>query len=173
MKLLDRIILTIYSLCFVILAVVMLLVSFKVISLNYCLTYIRNIYGRWETGVAGLIFLIISIKFLLSSIKRNKSYKKLISVNDMGEIRISDTAIENIVVSTVKDILGVKDVKVSINSHKNNINLVIKIVATSDRNVPETADDIRKYVKENIERITGIKIKEAEVIIENIITSNL
>ena len=44
----------------------------------------------------------------------------------MGEIRISDTAIENIVVSTVKDILGVKDVKVSINSHKNNINLVIK-----------------------------------------------
>ena len=91
----------------------------------------------------------------------------------MGEIRISDTAIENIVVSTVKDILGVKDVKVSINSHKNNINLVIKIVATSDRNVPETADDIRKYVKENIERITGIKIKEAEVIIENIITSNL
>ena len=122
MKLLDRIILTIYSLCFVILAVVMLLVSFKVISLNYCLTYIRNIYGRWETGVAGLIFLIISIKFLLSSIKRNKSYKKLISVNDMGEIRISDTAIENIVVSTVKDILGVKDVKVSINSHKNNIN---------------------------------------------------
>jgi len=173
MKLLDRIILTIYSLCFVILAVVMLLVSFKVISLNYCLTYIRNIYGRWETGVAGLIFLIISIKFLLSSIKRNKSYKKLISVNDMGEIRISDTALENIVVSTVKDILGVKDVKVSINSHKNNINLVIKIVATSDRNVPETADDIRKYVKENIERITGIKIKEAEVIIENIITSNL
>ena len=119
-----------------------------------------------------LIFLIISIKFLLSSIKRNKSYKKLISVNDRRN-KDSDTAIENIVVSTVKDILGVKDVKVSINSHKNNINLVIKIVATSDRNVPETADDIRKYVKENIERITGIKIKEAEVIIENIITSNL
>lgn len=169
MQLLDRIILTIYSLCFVIFAIILILLSIKFISLHYCWIYLQSIYGRWETGITGLIFLIISIKFLLSSVKRNKSYKKLISVNNIGKVRISDKAIENIVVSTVKDILGVKDVKVSIYSHNKGINLVIKTVVTPDINIPETADDIRKHVNENVENITGIKINEVKVIIENII----
>lgn len=171
MTLFDRLMLTIYTFCLTIFSIFAILISLRVLPVDFCWTTFKGIYGRWETGLTGLVFLIVSLKFLLSGIKGNKYNQMLISTTSLGEISISLVAIENTVIKTVKEIIGVKDVEVKIRNYSDGIRLILKLNIIPDVNIPEITTEIQKNVKEYVETTTGIKIKEIKVLIGNIATN--
>jgi len=171
MRLFNKVTLTIYSLFFLIFALIIMTISLKLVPVNMFVLYLEKIYGKWEVSLIGLLLLMISVVTLHSSTKRNRSYKSIISDDGQGEVRISEIALKNIIINSVKSIVGVRDVNVIIKTMGYGINLVITANVTPDRNIPETGKDIGKLVKENIEETTGIKVQKTKIIIKDITTS--
>ena len=171
MGLFNKITLIVYSLFFLILALIIITISLKLVPFNIFLSYLESIYGKWEISIIGLLLLIVSVVTLHSSTKRNKSYKSILSADGQGEVKISEIALKNIVINSVKSIIGIRDINVVIKTKGHGINLIIKANVTPDRNIPETGKDIERLVKESIEEITGIKVQKTKIIIKDITTS--
>ncbi|HHY14074.1 MAG TPA: hypothetical protein GX526_05475, partial [Thermoanaerobacterales bacterium] len=114
MRLFNKVTLTIYSLFFLIFALIIMTISLKLVPVNMFVLYLEKIYGKWEVSLIGLLLLMISVVTLHSSTKRNRSYKSIISDDGQGEVRISEIALKNIIINSVKSIVGVRDVNVII-----------------------------------------------------------
>jgi uncharacterized alkaline shock family protein YloU len=168
MGLIDRIILTIYTLCLALLSTVVILFSLKLINLNFIWTNINTLYGRWELLLTGIVFLVVSIRLLISGMRYKTGAEAVIRNTSLGQIRILLSAVETAVIRAAKDVAGVKDIKVKMLRNGDNINIVLKVSIMPDIGIPETTEDIQRNVKSYVEQIIGIKINEIKVVVEGI-----
>ena len=168
MSIFDRVILTIYTLVIALLSLIIIAFSFKLVSIQKFWTGFVLLYGRWEAGILGFVLLIFSIRFLLSGIKSQKHNETIIRTNEVGSVKISLVAIENLVRKVIEDIEKIKDTNVKIQMENDDVVIVLKLVITSDVVIPELSSELQNTVREYIETHTGITVKEVCISIDNI-----
>lgn len=168
MGLIDRVILTIYTFCLAIISILVIIFSFRLVTLDFIWTNLSALYGRWELALVGFVFLLVSVRFLLSGIRYRRGTETVIHNTSLGQVRISLNALETSVIRAAKDVVGVKDIKVKILRNGDNISVILKVSVMPDIAIPETTDDIQKNVKSYVEKITGIKVNEIKVIVDGI-----
>ncbi len=168
MNMFDRIILTLYTLLFSVVSVIVILFSTRAISLDMFWTSISAFYGRWEVGVVGLVVLLASLRLLLSGIKFKQSTETIIKNDDNGIISISFNAVENLVLKITRDVENVKDVRVKIRKHDDGISIFLNLVVTHDIIIPELTLELQKNVKNYIQSTAGIAVKDVRINVDNI-----
>ncbi|HHW02662.1 MAG TPA: alkaline shock response membrane anchor protein AmaP [Thermoanaerobacterales bacterium] len=168
MNIFDRVILTIYSMFLALASVIVIIFSARLISLEDFGTRLSMLYGRWEVGAVGFIFLITSIKFLLSGLKTQHYPEAVIKNGEFGNISISLNAIENLILKIIRDIENVKDVKVHIKKREDAISILLKLVVNYDVIIPEMTSELQKSVKNYIETTAGITVKDVNIKIDNV-----
>ncbi|QZY56961.1 alkaline shock response membrane anchor protein AmaP [Crassaminicella profunda] len=173
MKLIDRIFLSLYSLCIAILSLVFIIAPFN----NWLYTwtsYILKVYRmNWEYMIIPVIFLLISMRFLFSGSKKNHlKSNSIIKHTSYGEVKITMETIENMAHKCAKAVHGLRDIKALSHDSHDGLIITIKAFALSDINIPETAMTIQKKIKEHIEETTGVVVKEVKITIDNIASQN-
>ncbi|TYP51637.1 alkaline shock response membrane anchor protein AmaP [Thermosediminibacter litoriperuensis] len=173
MKLYDRIILGIVLvLACLILAVVSamaVLFSVKAFSLTHLWTRLEYyFYGRWEVGVVGGIFFMVSLWLLLSGLRSQKAPQALISSGELGSVNISFNAVQNLVLKVTRDMEEIRDVKVKIKQGKESLSIILQVVVVPDVKIPELTAKLQKAVKDYVESMAGIAIKDVSINVENI-----
>ncbi len=168
MNMFDRIILTLYTLLFSVVSVIVILFSTRAISLDMFWTSISAFYGRWEVGVVGIVVLLASLRLLLSGIKFKQSTETIIKNDDNGIISISFNAVENLVLKITRDVENVKDVRVKIRKHDDGISIFLNLVVTHDIIIPELTLELQKNVKNYIQSTAGIAVKDVRINVDNI-----
>lgn len=96
MNLLDRIMLTIYALFLTVVSVIIILFATGIISLQFFSISILMSYGRWETGVVGVVLLLLSLRFLLSGLKTRQLPDTTIANGELGKVSITLNAVESL-----------------------------------------------------------------------------
>jgi hypothetical protein len=168
MNLFDRIILTVCMLALALVSVTAILFSSGLIDLQDFWTRLAALHGRWEVGLVGLAFLVASLWLLFSGLKTRRHRETVVKTGDMGNISISLTAIENLVLKITRDIEKVKDVKVNIIRHDGGVSVFLRLVVTYDVIIPEMTSELQKAVKEYIENTAGITVREVRISVDNI-----
>lgn len=110
-----------------------------------------------------LIFLALGLK------KKKKAPDAVLKGSEYGEVAISISAIENIVLRVVQQTKGIKDVgrKVSFTTDGLIIQIIIKVLP--DVSMPSVTGELQSKTKEYVEEITGITVHEVRVNVENIV----
>ncbi len=115
------------------------------------------------------IFVLIAIILLALSFRpAKKTTDAVLKSSEYGEVVISIAAVESMVLRIVQQINGIKDISRKAVFTDEGFIINIKIGVKPDVALPDLISDLQARTKEYVEEITGIKVLEVKVTVENI-----
>lgn len=169
----KRFLLAAYSLVLTILAITLIFASFSPDIFDSISRYISdNILSNQGYKIilifVEIMFLALSLTFLLSGINEDKDKKSISKFTEIGEIKISLNSLETIALTASKRLSGIKETRAYVYKAADGITIVVRAVVLSDVNIPVLSEDIQVKVKKTVEETSGIKVNEVKVIVDNI-----
>lgn len=168
MGIFDRVILSIYTFLLAFLSLGVVLLSLRLISLEWVGTSLSYIYGQWEAALIGAVFLLVSIRLLIAGLRSQRAKDTIVHHNDMGDVHISLSAVENLVEKTARHIRGVRGVKIKVSRNGQDLKVFIKAIVSPENNVPTVSNEIQQRIYEQIKNTVGIELADIHVLVDNI-----
>ncbi|SHH31041.1 Asp23 family, cell envelope-related function [Caloranaerobacter azorensis DSM 13643] len=171
MNIFDRIIFTIFTIFFVLISIVIIILPFDVIQNNIideAVLFLNSLAGNYWIILVGLVMLLVSLRLLFSGIKRNKKSEYIIKYTNLGELRISTQTIEGLTYSVTNSFNEIRDVKANIEIVDDELIILINARVSPNVNIPEVIFKIQEKVKEHVQNCSGIKVREVRFKINEI-----
>jgi len=162
-RVLDKLLLFIYSLIILAASIAFLAASAGVIAEDSALDFVREeLYGGWGVRTAVIIvsavILLISLRFLYVALRRGGGAAPSIDQRtEFGDIRISLETVENLALKAASRHRGVQDLRARIR------------VTDAGIDIPALSEEIQRSVRDHVEEITGIPVANVAVYIANIV----
>lgn len=126
-------------------------------------------HDRMVIGTVVAVFLIISIKFLLHALSREPHLTHaVVHETDIGQVKISDEAIANIVTRVVNQVRGVRDVSPRVVFSPEGINVFVRVSLLPETHIPKTTDEIQNNLASYMSEVAGINIKAVKILVESV-----
>ncbi|MEW6540216.1 MAG: alkaline shock response membrane anchor protein AmaP [Bacillota bacterium] len=166
----DRSLLAIYALAVSAGIVVGIFVLTGVLAPTQLETFLRPEHNALATGVLG-VFLLAGLRLLGVSLRRKKESQAIVDESALGQVRVSLTALENLIDKIVSPVPGIREVRPKVGPENGGIGIRLKVVASPDINVPETSRAIQQLVQDQIREVTGLTVNRIKIEVENFAVS--
>ncbi|HHX88048.1 MAG TPA: alkaline shock response membrane anchor protein AmaP [Firmicutes bacterium] len=123
-------------------------------------------------GLAGGVNIVTSL-FLLLAIGFRSSRRPaetILQYSELGEVRISIAAIENMVLRVTQQHNAIKESNRKVVKTPRGLVVYLRAKVMPDLNLPSLASELQQNVNSYIEEVTGIKVAEVKVLVENIVS---
>lgn len=171
-NILYRIALAVYAFVLTLISLTAFLVFIGLIPFDTMVNFISSALGNVTStavlAITSLIIFALSIMFLFSGIRADKSRKAIIRFSEVGEIRISMNTIENIALAASRKIAGLRDTKAYVSKNEDGVSLEITTSVIPDINIPSISAEVQEKVKTAVEKTSGITVNDVRVSVENI-----
>ncbi|MFD2672769.1 alkaline shock response membrane anchor protein AmaP [Marinicrinis sediminis] len=172
-RVIDRLLLFLFSLTGTVAAILMIIVSFLADHPLYDLLELEEVPNLTAVLAGSAVLLLISIRFLYISTRFSEGKPSSIDQRtDFGDISISLDTIENLTLRAAGRVKGVKDLKARVSFDQSGIYLKIRTFVDGDRAIPALTEEVQQVVKEYIEELTGIPVSQVSVFVANIVPSS-
>lgn len=185
MKIIDKIILNIYSLIILIESIIVILLIFgwaKIETIIYIIKDMlnNNIAYNVVFGIS-VVFIILSIKAiffknardkidLVETKRKDKMGEGVLLENEDGKLLISKETIERLANSVVNNFENIQDAKTKvIINNKNDITIVIELQILQNTVIKDLNANLKSRIKEVIKQATELEVSEVNIKIKNII----
>jgi len=169
-KILDRLLLFIYSLSIAILSVAAILKLSGVLPSNWIDDSDYRVFI--STIVVMVVLFLLSIRFFYISIRKDRnSVPSIDQRTEFGDIQISVETIENLCLKAASKVRGVRDLKVRVKVNQAGITIEIRAVVDGEFSIPVLSSDIQKQVHDYLQETTGIPVSDVSVFIANVAQS--
>lgn len=168
MNILDRIILTIYMLLMAFVSIIIIVLPFNLVPLSYINAAVTELSTKWYYCIVGIVLLFISLKLLFSGVKSSGNRGGIEKPSEFGDIRISTVTFESLALRAVRQISGIKDVKVRVDIMPEGLTVHVKMLILPDINMPKMVCEVQGKIKEYIESMTDVPVKEVRADVENV-----
>lgn len=168
MSIADRIILTLYTCLMAVVSVLAILCSLNVFSPEAMAGLVEHIPGNWIYAVGGVIMLLVSLRLLITGLGLTGMSSLKISETEKGKVLVGKSALEEYIAVLSQEIYGIHNVKVIVKLDDDGIVVRINASIEPGINIPESSDEIRANVKENIKKVTGFDVKDMELFVKQI-----
>lgn len=169
-KILDRLLLFIYSLSIGILSILAILLLTDVIPLQLNSQQEQNLVIALI--VVSAILFLLSIRFFYISIHRDKNTLTSIDQRtEYGDIQISTDTIENLSYKAASRVRGIREVKTRIRITEAGLEIMVRAVVDGESSIPVLTEEVQKQVHDHVEEITGIPVSYVSVYIANLVQS--
>ncbi|UNK20395.1 alkaline shock response membrane anchor protein AmaP [Paenibacillus sp. N3/727] len=167
-KIVDRLMLFIYSLSIGVISVVAILLLSGAIP--YDLTYNQERQFFLAGIIVASVLFLLSIRFFYISIRRDRTVTNSIDQRtEFGDIQISVETIENLCLKAASRVRGVKDLKSRIKVSQSGLEIAIRAVVDGEESIPTLTTDVQKQVHDFVEDTTGIPVSNVSVYIANVV----
>ncbi|MBD2847295.1 alkaline shock response membrane anchor protein AmaP [Paenibacillus sp. IB182496] len=176
-KIMDRLLLFLYSLLVGAAAVVAISIGAGWVTKRMAGNSIDQLYdgSPWIPAtviIVAVVVLLLSLRFFYVTIRRDSaSVPSIDQRTDFGDIRISMETVENLALKAAAKQRGVKDLRARIRVADAGLEIVLRAVVDGETPIPALTEDIQRAVKEHVEDITGIPVSLVTVFVANIIQS--
>jgi len=127
--------------------------------------------GLWEALAVGALLLAAGIYLLLLPLRREDD-EGIRQETEMGHVRISLRAIENLVRRVASEVRGIKDVEVEAHPSPEGVAVHLYLVVHPDTSIPEICDDVGRRVRSQVRETVGVDVGDVSVSIRNIAAGN-
>lgn len=137
------------------------------------LSSVLNLYqvtGSLQYTALGFLILVVGVIILSFPALGGKKKEggTIVSYTEIGEIRISFKAVENMVLTASRKVKGIREVNTRIDSVEQGIVIYMRIKVLPDIPIPSLVNDLQARVKEYVQEISGSNVAEIKVLVENI-----
>lgn len=132
--------------------------------------FVNKLTGDLRYTLAGFLLSIAGIILLIFSAQGRKKEKNgnIVNFTEVGEIRISFRAIENMVLTASRKIKGIREVNTHINFTEQGLVIYLRIRIIPDIPVPALVSELQEKVRGYVQEISGANVAEVKVLVENI-----
>lgn len=176
-KIVDRLLLFLYSVLILLVSAVGLFVSSSWIPISNSREFLNDLYfdkfTAYTTIIVSIAVLLISIRFVYISLRTGRAQAPSIDQRtEFGDIRISIETVENLSLKAAGRTRGVKDLKSRVRVNQSGLEIVIRTVVDGETSIPDLTEEMQGNVKSYIEEITGIPVASVTVFVANIVQSS-
>lgn len=174
MSIFDRIVFSIYTLCFVLISIIITLLPFNLMQIyikNDILFFLNSLEGKLWISLIGLVILFVSLRLLFSGINISKKSKYIVKYTNLGELKISLQTIEGLTYSVTNNFNEIKDVKANVEIIDGELIILIEAKVSPNVNIPEIIIKVQERIKEHVQNCTGIKVREVRLKIKGVTSS--
>lgn len=169
-KILDRLLLFIYSLSIGILSVFAILLLTDTVPLN--LEEMDEKTFVIALIVVFAVLFLLSIRFFYISIRRDRhSLTSIDQRTEYGDIQISTETIENLAYKAAVRVRGIREVKTRIRITDSGLEIMVRAMVDGDSSIPALTEEVQKQVHDHVSDITGIPVSYVSVYIANLVQS--
>lgn len=133
--------------------------------------------NRWITLIVAACLLLLAILLLFGVVFRSTGRKSdggsqnVILVGEAGaNVQISTAAVDCIIQQQKKDYPALKELESKISQTADGAQIMLKVVASAESNIPELANNLQNSVKQQLENMVGLKVAAVKIIIADVIT---
>lgn len=94
--------------------------------------------------------------------------KSIVQRAELGEIRISLVAIENLVQKTVREVGGVRETRTRVNPGAEGIKVKVHAVMNPENHLPSISKEIQEVIRRRVRETIGVEVEEVAVFIDNL-----
>lgn len=173
-KLLDRLLLFLYSLAIAIVSIVAIIAASGGFNENDLHRWLDDLTGgsdaaRISAICVSVAVLLISVRFFIVSVRRGGNNAPSINQRtDHGDIRISVETVENLALKAASRSRGVKDLKARVRVSEAGLGIQIRAFVDGDSSIPTLSEEMQRSVSQQVEETTGIPVAEVSVFIANV-----
>lgn len=170
-KILDRLLLFVYSLSIGILSVIAILLLSGVIPRSSM--EIKDGRAAYITAiVVAVILFLLSIRFFYISLRRDRaSLPSVDQRTEYGDIQISMETIENLSLKAAGKVKGVRDLKSRIRVSQAGLEITIRAIVDGEHSLPLLTTEVQRQVHDFVQDTTGIPVADVSVYIANLTQS--
>lgn len=176
MKILEKITLIIYSNIVLILSILMCLLVFNWLDVNFVGNIINKIIVGETTSkiVLGcsVLFILLSIKcifFDTTSKEQIKERQGVLLENESGKLMITKETIENLVNSVTLNFPCTERVTTRIELDKNNsVKVYAYLVVTSEAVIKNLSAELQNKIKEKVKLATDLEVSEVNITVRKV-----
>lgn len=171
MGIIDSIILTIYTLALMIVSALMVVGA---VAPNWIKPHLwiedamTSPRGKLAVGLTGAIFFAVSIRLIFLAFRRKGGGQPVIHETELGDVRISLDAVENLVRKVARSIKGVREIKAVITNGKDGMHAALRGTISPEVSIPEVSEEIQSAVRQYVKRVVGVELVEVRLEVENI-----
>lgn len=175
-KMLDRLLLFLFSFIMIIGTGVLLASAFNWIGYNETSSFWYSVYTDANTAsifiASCVVVLLISLRLFYISVRTGQAQSPSIDQrNDFGDIRISMETVENLALKAANRSRGLKDLKARVRVSSAGLEITLRTLVDGEMSIPALTEEIQSNVKSHIEEITGIPVAEVSVFVANVVQS--
>ena len=139
-------------------------------ELSYFSAYTSNFCGQSAICCRGFYYLDCrgSAHGFSGSGAKRKGGRSIISFSEIGEIRVSFKAIENMVLSASRKVKGIREVNTRIDSVEQGLVIYMRVKVIPDLPIPGLVNELQTVVRDYVQEISGSNVAEVKVLVENI-----
>lgn len=129
----------------------------------------RGVAGipSWVVGVLGVAFLLSGLHVAWHSVRPPR--RAAVSfTSEVGEVRTSLGAIEELARRAGLQVPGVRDLRARVHATRDGVALRVRAEVLPDYRIPQVAPQLQARLKETIEQIVGTQVTDVRVIVERI-----
>ncbi|MFA6321295.1 MAG: alkaline shock response membrane anchor protein AmaP [Candidatus Omnitrophota bacterium] len=161
MRIISGLTLFFYTLVFLAIGSLFIVMSLNIISLESIIEAITMLYAttniRLILGLTGILLIFISIMVVQLAVGKIRREKTIAFENPDGQVTISLSAIEDFIKRALKQLPEVKDLKPSVRAGKKGISIINRVTLFSDVNIPEMTEKIQTIVKTRVQDMLGVE----------------
>ena len=164
----DRVLLIL----FMILSVGLLCIALNIVPLSYFEDLFSGLQYTWPVLVLSLVLLAASLRLLFAGFSRKQPVSTVLKTTDLGMIRVSVITLDTLTQKAVRSFQEVREVRSAVFPEPDGgVRIRLKVTILPDVPMPELTQNIQGKVKEYVEELSGIAVKEVQVYIENLSVS--
>lgn len=135
------------------------MVGLHLLSQEDALLRIQEIYvNPWrsiQTGLIGLLFILVGLAFAKMLIKRSRQSEAVIFHGEMGPIVVAITAIEDVVKKVLKRFALVKEWKTKTLVDGRNVEIRLRLALWSGGDIPGLLNSVQQEIRSRLQKILG------------------
>ncbi|SMB98577.1 Uncharacterized conserved protein YloU, alkaline shock protein (Asp23) family [Thermanaeromonas toyohensis ToBE] len=167
----ERAVLALYSLLIAALSLSFLLTSagWTLLLDLYEYTLTRTDYRVVGAIIAAVLFLV-SWRFFWVSLRVPRSKVEQVSIyrGEGGEVTITSTALEQLVIRGARQVKGLREIRPKLKLLPEGVALSLEVTASPDQNLPTLAQELQENVRRYVTGTAGLDILEVRVLINGI-----
>ena len=176
----DRLLLAVVCILGMALGLAFLLLAIGVFSLDVLRIIVDNFAAHVGSfnfsliiGAKGLLVFLVFLRLIIGFNKRSKSEAPAPAAvatvvnSDFGSIQVSLAAIDAMIQRHCRSNNKVREAISVVSTRDNGVAINLKLVLLSEANVPETTAELQKSLKEYVEGLTGITVKDISMMVIN------
>jgi uncharacterized alkaline shock family protein YloU len=174
MNMVNRLLLAICMIVLMLISIILILMPFGIIPSELVNSLIIGISSNYIYAISGAVLLVISLNLLLSgALSKKRSNVGIVKTSELGEIKISMDTFVSLSLAAIKQLRGVRDVKVRISIVDYNLMIWVSLSVLPDINIPGIVNEVQGRIKSYVENITEVNVQEVRVSVDNIAVTSI
>ncbi|NGZ74169.1 alkaline shock response membrane anchor protein AmaP [Saccharibacillus alkalitolerans] len=167
-KIVDRLLLFVYSITILILSIFAILLLSR--SVRMPVDFRFDLPTLSVLIAAAAVLILISLRMLYVSLRRSRGHLNSVDQRtSLGDIQISVETIENLCLKAASRVKGVKEPRTRIRMTEPGLEVQIRAIIDGEHAIPLLTEEVQRGVKEFVQDITGIPVAAVSVYIAGVV----